>query len=206
VPGYLKQDDHGNRDKHHDEGVPDHALSALESLTARCSHISYDPPQYADANRTKLECRSPLELDWVALHAPCSLAWNAMPDVTAYCDESATEHQVYCVAGYWATTEEWERLAAAWQAQLDAFGLAEFHAQECEQGHGEFAGRDDRPAIFTAFIDLINRFEIHGVFALVDLRGWDEISGAVKELRSPRGWATRTTSPFSNLWRQSLSA
>jgi hypothetical protein len=74
-----------------------------------------------------------------------------------------------------------------WQAQLDAFGIAEFHANECEQGHGEFTGRDDRPEIFTAFIGLINRFDGHAVFAVVDLRGWDEIADVVNQLRSHTG-------------------
>lgn len=111
----------------------------------------------------------------------------AMLELTAYCDESETEHQVSSIAGYWAPAREWERLEAPWKAQLDRFGLTEFHAADCEQGHGEFANRGDRPEIFSAFIDLTNRVDIHGVFAVVDLRGWDKIADRVKELRAKHG-------------------
>jgi len=107
-----------------------------------------------------------------------------MLEVTAYCDESATAHQVYCVAGYWATAREWEKFERLWKAKLAEAGLCEFHATDCEHGKGEFAGRADRLELPMAFIDIIYRAGLHGVFAVLDLRGWDRFADRVAELRS----------------------
>jgi hypothetical protein len=117
---------------------------------------------------------------------PCSS--HALPfamfEITAYCDESESAHQVHALAGYWAAAKEWERFEAAWNAELAAVGLTEFHAADCEHGKGEFAGRRDRLTLPGAFIDIINQFDVNGVWCAIDLRGWDEVAHRVAELRA----------------------
>lgn len=74
-----------------------------------------------------------------------------------------------------------------WTAKLQAAGLHEFHAYDCEQGTNEFSGRTDRKQLQREFIDLIGSADIHGVFAAIDLRGWDEVADVVGDLRAEHG-------------------
>ena len=110
-----------------------------------------------------------------------------MLEITAYCDESESAHQVHCIAGYWATAQAWERFETAWNDKLAEVGLTEFHATDCEHGKGEFAGRTDRLRLPGEFIDIINQSDINGVFCVIDLRGWDEVADVVAELRAEHG-------------------
>jgi hypothetical protein len=114
-----------------------------------------------------------------------------MPDIIAYCDESATEHQVYCVAGYWAESDEWTKLGNAWSVALADEGLAEFHARDCAHGRGHFKGRPrgDRDRVHARFIELISSSQVSGVFAAIDLGGWEAVKLVVDELRAPDGMA-----------------
>jgi len=111
----------------------------------------------------------------------------AMLELTAYLDESETEHRIHCVAGYWATARAWEGFEALWKARLKALGLAEFHAADCEHGKGEYKGRTDRPAIRESFIEIIDGSLIHGVMCAIDLRGWDPVADEVAHLRRAGG-------------------
>jgi hypothetical protein len=107
----------------------------------------------------------------------------AMLELTAYSDESETEHEVYCVAGYWAATRDWERFDWAWKQQLGRRHLNEFHAEHCEHGSDEYEGREDRIEMRDEFVRIINEHPIHGMFAVVDLRAWDTFAAEIKRLR-----------------------
>ena len=106
-----------------------------------------------------------------------------MLELTAYSDESETEHEVYCVAGYWAPARDWERFDWAWTQELRKRHLTEFHAEHCEHGDGEFAGRDDRIELRDQFVRIINQHPIHGTWAVVNLQAWDTWAAEIKRLR-----------------------
>lgn len=107
----------------------------------------------------------------------------AMLELRAFSDESHTDHEVYCVAGYWGTARAWESFDKLWNAELALRGLREFHAEECEQGGGEYAARTDRVEVRRAFTGIANASLIHGVFVAIDLRGWDEFADEIATLR-----------------------
>ncbi len=107
----------------------------------------------------------------------------AMLELTAFSDESYTEHEVYCVAGYWASARAWSHFDDQWKQELARCGLSEFHAEDCEQGHGEYANRKDRAKLRARFTKIVNANMLHGVFACIDLRGWDDIADEVAYLR-----------------------
>jgi hypothetical protein len=108
----------------------------------------------------------------------------AMLNMAAYWDESESAHQVYCVAGYWAAARDWEQFENLWRAELDCRGIREFHAVDCEHGHGEFEGRTDRPEMQRRFIEIIRQSRIRGVFAPVNMRAWDEHAARLEELQA----------------------
>lgn len=106
-----------------------------------------------------------------------------MLELTAYSDESETEHEVYCVAGYWAPARDWERFDWAWKRELAKRDLKEFHAERCEHGNHEYKGREDRTEMRDEFVKIINEHPVHGMFAVVNLRAWDTFAAEIKRLR-----------------------
>lgn len=112
----------------------------------------------------------------------------AMLELAAFSDESHTDREVYCVAGYWATARVWEGFDAQWTAELQRRGLTEFHAEDCETGHGEFEGRTDRDEVRRAFASMISgNALLHPVVAGFELRGWDGYEAQIASLRPRAG-------------------
>jgi hypothetical protein len=111
----------------------------------------------------------------------------AVLEIIAYSDETETAHRVFGVAGYWGLARDWEAFETLWNAKLKEYGLTEFHAVDCEQGHGEFEGRTDRKRIRDAFIEIITHSMIHGYFHALDLRSWDPLADQISHLRFPMG-------------------
>jgi hypothetical protein len=111
----------------------------------------------------------------------------AVLEIIAYSDESERAHKVSGVAGYWGLARHWETLGGLWNAKLKEYGLGEFHAEDCEQNHGEFKDRNDRREIRDAFIEIITHSTIHGYFHALDLRFWDPLATEIERLRFPMG-------------------
>lgn len=111
-----------------------------------------------------------------------------MIEVTTYCDESQRDGMVLVVAGYWAPAVEWKKLEIPWTGALREEDLSEFHAEQCEQGEGEFAGKspEERRRIHNRFTDLLVPIDMHGIFTAIDLRAWAAITSRVRYLRSRR--------------------
>jgi hypothetical protein len=107
----------------------------------------------------------------------------SMLELQAFSDESATDGAVYCVAGYWAVARAWEPFDAAWREVLGETGLSEFHAEDCQNGHGEFKGREDRPEIRHRFAEILASSLLHPVVACVDSRDWDRHKNEIAHLR-----------------------
>lgn len=80
--------------------------------------------------------------------------------LTAYLDESGDSEQkrVFLLAGYLGYDDDWDRLWTQWARLLKTLGLPEFHAVDCEQGQGHFAGmsRPSRMAIQQQFVRLLS--------------------------------------------------
>src|ERR1041385_6508700 len=78
--------------------------------------------------------------------------------LTAYLDESHDSHceDFLVVAGFLAPAEAWNRLWKQWDAALVDEGITEFHAKDCEHGHGEFEKmpRERRTEIYRRFIEI----------------------------------------------------
>jgi hypothetical protein len=100
----------------------------------------------------------------------------AMLELSAFSDESYTDHEVYCVAGYWAVAKEWERFDAEWNAELARLDMREFHSEECASGNG----REELPKLFAG---IVGRHFLHGMFAVIDLTEWDRYAEEIAYLR-----------------------
>ena len=107
----------------------------------------------------------------------------------AYCDESADENQqrVLLVAGLVGMAESWNCVWGEWDRALAEADppLKEFHAVDCEQGHGEFNGRNDRPELYAKFLKILTNPEnkIWGISSAVWLPAYNKRLAEIKALR-----------------------
>src|SRR5258706_4136255 len=106
------------------------------------------------------------------LHPPESQTrFLAVLDLTAYLDESGhpSSSQVFAIAGYVATSEEWDRFAARWIDVLRSYGVNEFHTVDCAHRRGAFEGwsKERRSVLYEDLVLLITTSDISGVATAV---------------------------------------
>jgi hypothetical protein len=104
-----------------------------------------------------------------------------MLDLLVAGDESESG-RVFCVAGYMAPMDVWERLDGPWAATLADESLTEFKAADCEHVRGEFTGRSlqDCQRIWRRFVGLIHSIKLFAAGTVVDSEAWGEFGEAIR--------------------------
>jgi hypothetical protein len=113
-----------------------------------------------------------------------------MSDPTSYNDESETAGQVFCISGYLAPADEWEKLEVPWRTALREEDLCEFKMQDCEQGHGDFKtrSRPDRTRLQGLFISLAMSVNLHAFVTGIDLKAYGKAAPLIKRKRAMGYW------------------
>lgn len=95
--------------------------------------------------------------------------------VSVFGDEShdETKQRVFAVAALLGSQDEWDALESEW---LPRTGGREFHAADCEGGHGEFAqtSHQENLALYRDLTKLIARTRMLGFGVGIDLAGFSE--------------------------------
>lgn len=119
---------------------------------------------------------------------------------TAYGDESGRENFNYVMAVYIGTAQWWKDFEAGWNLALEKCGLTEWHADHCEDGIGEFAGRDDREELKGIFAELIHGSPLYGVAVALDLRSHDSVRHRFAAIHDQ----ARQADPYMLVWQRAV--
>jgi hypothetical protein len=145
------------------------------------------------AVRCSQDQREALGLKWyslqaLTLHPPPSAVgeFAVLGELPARCDESFSD-KILCVAGYIGSTDTWLPVETEWVKALVDEDLKEFHAEHCEHGNGEFAGRD-AAALQQRFIRILMHSDLRSYVSVLDWAAWKEVQPIIKGLRPPGYW------------------
>jgi hypothetical protein len=98
----------------------------------------------------------------------------------AYCDESTHKDEIFTVAGWVATKDEWKILAEKWEARLARNGLTYFHATDCAGGFNDFAhlSKPERESLDTDLIGYMTERQLVGFAVSVS---WSDFLNLIQE-------------------------
>ncbi len=106
--------------------------------------------------------------------------------LVAYLDETGLhgDSPFVAVCGFVGTTIEWSRLERPWAENLRTSRVSVFHATDCENGDGEFFGKNKaiRDALISGLSGELSKRELDVVVCGVAKKEWDQRAPAkIKE-------------------------